>query len=61
MCIKHSPCLVTRKDTVAVVQFRFGEENTANLKRSVAAFLLSWCGLLAEQRLGIERRGDVRV
>lgn len=56
MCIKHSPCLVTRKDTVAVVQFRFGEENTANLRDPP----LSWCGLLAEQRLGIERRGDVR-
>lgn len=28
----HSPCLMTRKDTVVVVQFRFGEENTANLR-----------------------------
>lgn len=28
----HSPCLITRKDTIVVVQFRFGEENTANLR-----------------------------
>lgn len=53
----HSPCLITRKDTIVVVQFRFGEENTANLREPWWLFcphgVGCWLGSTWEQREGV--------
>ena len=56
----HSPCFNDKKGYCSCCSVQVWRGEHCKFKRSVAAFLLSWCGLLAEQRLRIERRGNGR-